>query len=197
MRAALALVVALGLVTPLGAGGPVAVDPHARVRPLSQRVADVIARGMDRSATFRRLVRRIEASDVIVYIETRRDLRAGVGATMRFVTCSASDRFVRVLLNGEYSEHTLAALLGHELQHVVEVAENAGIRSPDDLRAFYRRAGLRTGPDSFDSAAARRAGYVVRDELNARPGEMRVARAGAPDETRLLDGSSIVADALH
>jgi hypothetical protein len=194
MRAALAVVVALGLVAQVRADGPAAVDPHARVRPMSRRVEQVMARGMDRSATFRRLVRRIEASDVIVYVETRRDLRAGVGATMRFVTCSASDRFVRVLLNGDYNEHTLVALLGHELQHVVEVAENAGIRSPDDLRAFYRRAGLRTGPDSFDSAAARQTGYVVRDELSARPGEMRLARAGAPDEARLLEGSSIVSD---
>ncbi len=85
--------------------------------------------------------------------------------SMRFVTRSATDRFLRIQLNADYNNHTLVALLGHELQHVVEVADHAEVQSPDDLREFYRRTGVRTGPDSFDSEEARHAGYLVRDEI--------------------------------
>ena len=63
---------------------------------------------------------------------------------------------------------------------MVEVADHAEVQSSDDLRNFYRRTGVRTGPDSFDSDAARHAGYLV--------------RAASLAETRLLDGSSFTAD---
>jgi hypothetical protein len=194
MRSALALVIALGLAAHIHADGFLTANPKARVRPMHKQVEALLATGMNRSATFRTLVQRIEASDVIVYVETRHDLRDGVGASMRFVARSATDRFVRVQLNGIYNAHTLVALLGHELQHVVEVADHAEVQSSEDLRDFYRRTGVRTGSDSFDSDAARHAGYVVRAELVRKPGDLRVARAASPEETRLLDGSSFSTD---
>jgi hypothetical protein len=194
MRSALALVIAVGLAAHIHADGLQTPNPKARVRPMQKRVEALLSTGMDRSATFRQLVRRIEGSDVIVYVEARHDLRAGVGASMRFVTRSASDRFLRIQLNADYSNHTLIALLGHELQHVVEVAEHPDVQSPDDLREFYRRTGVRTGPDSFDSEEARNAGYLVRDEIVRKPGDLRMARGASVDEIRLLNGSSITAD---
>ena len=63
----------------------------------------------------------------------------------------------------------------------------------DDLRAFYSRTGLRTGPDRYDSVAAREAGYMVRAELLAKPGDdVRLARRTPASELKLLDGSPIV-----
>lgn len=191
MRLAIALVTALGLVPPTHADAGSPANPHARVRPMQKQVEILLATGMDRSATFRRLVHRIEASDVIVYIETRRGLREGVGASMRYVSNSATDRFVRIQLNADYGPHTLVALLGHELQHVVEVADHPEVRSAEDLRTFYRRAGVRTGPDAFDSEAARAAGYQVRAEIVRKPGDLRVARGGTADELRLLESGSV------
>ena len=194
MRSALALVIAVGLAAHIQADVLRTTNPKARVRPMQKRVEALLSTGMERSATFRQLVRRIEGSDVIVYVEARHDLRDGIGASMRFVTRSASDRFLRVQLNADHSNHTLVALLGHELQHVVEVAEHAEVQSPDDLREFYRRTGLRTGPDSFDSEEARNAGYLVRDEIIGKPGDLRLARGVSLDEMRLLEGGSIAAD---
>jgi hypothetical protein len=194
MRSALALVIALGLAAHIHADGLLASNPTARVRPMHKRVEMLLATGMDRSATFRQLVRRIEASDVIVYVEARHHLRAGLGASMRFMTCSATDRFVRIQLNAEYSTQTLVALLGHELQHVVEVADHAEVRSSDNLRDFYRRTGVRTGIDAFDSDAARSAGYQVRAELFSKAGHLRLARTATPEESRLLDGSPFSGD---
>ena len=70
-----------------------------------------------------------------------------------------------------------AALLGHELQHAVEVAEAPGIHSAGDLRALYREIGVRTGADSYDSIAARQAGFTVRDELTSARGGIHFARS--------------------
>lgn len=193
MRPALALLITL-LTVNIQAEGQTA-NPHARLRPMHKRVERLMATGMDRSATFRQLVRRIERSDVIVYVEAVHGMRDGVGGSMRFVTRSATDRFVRIQLNADYSNHTLVALLGHELQHAVEVADHLEVQSADDLRGFYRRAGVRTGPDSFDSNEARTAGYLVREEIITKPGGLRLARGASLDERRLLDGSSITTDA--
>jgi hypothetical protein len=193
MRLALALVIAISAAQALKADGPLVSNQWARVRPTEQRMAKLLATGMERSATFRALVRRLEASDVIVHIQSRRDLRGGVGASMRFVATSATDRFLRIQLNAALHDHMLVALLGHELQHAVEVADHAELRSADDLRAFYSRTGLRLGPDRFDSIAAREAGYLVRAELLAKPGgDVRMARRASAGELKLLDGSPIV-----
>jgi hypothetical protein len=191
MRTALALVMTIGLLAELGAGAAEIANPKARVRAMQPRIEKLLATGMERSPSFRRLVHRLEQSDVIVYIDARYDLREGVGASMRFLATSASDRFVKIQLDARHNSHMLVALLGHELQHAVEVADNAAIRSADDLRVYYRDTGLRTGPDSFDSEAAREMGYLVRAELLGRPvADVRVARANRKDAA--LDGGSIV-----
>jgi len=199
MRLALALVIALAATQGLTADGPHVSNPNTRIRPVDKRVASLVAAGMARSTTFRALVRHLEASDVIVHIEARRDLREGVGGALRYVANSATDRFLRVQLNAAYHDHTLVALLGHELQHAVEVADHAEVRSADDLRTFYRRTGVRTGPDAFDSTAARETGYLVRAEILRKPGDdLRFARRTASgDEAKLLDGSPIVAEEVE
>ena len=106
---------------------------------------------------------------------------------MRFIARSATDRFVRIQLNADCSDQTLVALLGHELQHVVEVADHPEVQSPEDLRAFYRRTGMRTGPDTFDSEEARQTGYLVRAEIFRKPGDLRLARGAS---ARRDDGCS-------
>lgn len=192
MRALLAAIVAVSVGGHAAASSPAPGNPTARVRPMQPLVERLVAAGMGRSAAFRQLVRQIEASDVIVYIEARRDLRAGVGASMRFLATSATDRFVKIHLDANHNPHVLVALLGHELQHVVEVAQNRSIRSADDVRAFYRESGIRTGPDSFDSEAARQMGYLVREELLGRPAsDLRMASAGH-DLEPALETASIV-----
>ena len=165
MRFATATLLA-GLATAtLGAAGRPTPNPTAHVRAMQPAGAELLETGMARSATFRRLVNRIERSDVIVYIDLRPDMPDHLGGTLRFVVRSATDRFLRIQLNRALSEGALVAFLGHELQHAVEVAEAPDISSAEDLRGLYRRVGVRTGPDSYDSIAAREAGYTVREEL--------------------------------
>ena len=59
------------------------------------------------------------------------------------------------------------AMLAHELQHVVEVIDNPGVQSRDDLLALYQRIGHSTGAAglNWDTVAALRAGELARTEV--------------------------------
>ena len=192
MRLTLVALLSLVLVGYAEAGSFKPANRDTSVRPLSAHAEKLLAEGMAGSATFRRMVNRIEASDVIVYVETRPDLRASVGGVMRFVTRSASHRFLLIQVNIAQVRHVQIAMLGHELRHALEVVEQPGIRTSDDLYRYYRQQGVRTGLGTLDSVAAQQAGYVVRHELRSSRG-VRYARA-TPEEERALTGASIHGD---
>jgi hypothetical protein len=192
MRAALAVVATALVIAPIHAAVPKAVNPYAHVRAMQKDAQDLIAQGMAQSPTFRRLVNQIERSDVIVYVDLRPDMRESIGGSLRFLARSATHRFLRVQVNRADAPLWRVALLGHELQHAVEVAEAADIVCSDDMRTLYRRIGVRTGPDAYDSTAARQAGYTVRDELVAsRGGNLRLARLAA---ARPVSGGEALGD---
>ena len=114
----LALTCAFAATAPLAADAP-SVDPIARLRPTQAIASQLIDEGNSKSPTFRRLVSRLQRSDVIVYVSVRLDMRSSLGGSLRFLGNSATDRFVLVSLNAQNSRHMLVALLGHELQHAV------------------------------------------------------------------------------
>lgn len=177
MRAALAVVISAVVMAPLAAAPKAPVNPYAHVRAMQKDAADIVAQGMAQSPTFRRLVNQLERSDVIVYVDLRPDMRDSIGGSLRFLAKSATHRFLRVQLNRADAPLWRVALLGHELQHAVEVAEAGDVGTSEDLRALYHRIGVRTGPDAYDSTAARDAGYTVRNELVAsHGGNLRMAR---------------------
>jgi hypothetical protein len=127
-------------------------------------------------------------------VELRPDMQEGVGGSLRFLARSATHRFLRIQLSLSDSTLWRVALLGHELQHAIEVANAPGVDSSESLRALYRRIGVATGPDSYDSVAARQAGYVVRDELSSNIASgVRFARGGI-DGDPAMAGESLGSD---
>lgn len=196
MRTAMAALFVAVLTTHADAGPPPQViNSTARVRSMDGLGRKLLAEGMAKSSTFRRLVHRLDRSDVIVYIELRPDLPPNVGGSLRFLARSATDRFLLVRLNRAHAQPTLIALLGHELQHAVEVADAPAVRSAEELRDYYRREGVPTGEDQFDSTAAREAGYLVRAELYENSGvDVRVARARAATEPALRESATAHGD---
>ena len=165
-------------------------NPHRHVRPTSLAGRELIQTGMAQSATFRRLVHRIEASDVIVYVQLEPGLPTGVGGVLEFMAAGGDVRFLRISLGRQFQRPILVALLGHELQHAVEVADAPGVRSATQLEALYRSIGHPVGRHRYDSVAARFAGQTVRDELTGRAVNARVARKAGHDDV-LLEGGSI------
>jgi hypothetical protein len=165
-------------------------NPHRHVRPTSPLGRELIETGIARSATFRRLVHRIEASDVIVYVQLEPGLPSGIGGALEFMGVGGDVRFLRITLGRQFHHPILVALLGHELQHAVEVADAPRVRSAIQLEALYRNIGHPVGHHRYDSVAAQFAGQTVRDELIGRAVNARVARKAGRDDA-LLDGGSI------
>jgi hypothetical protein len=152
----------------VGAAPPACATAH--VRGVTPRAVLLLAQGAARSATFRELVEALEASDVIVWVETD---PLGRPSQLRFVGAAPSVRFLRITIdNLLVPDDLLLPWLGHELQHAVELARAPEAASPAGVREYYRRHGLKALDGSFCTEAVQRVSVVVENELALpRPGQ--------------------------
>ena len=138
------------------------------IRMTDQRLFRLVHDGIRISGTFRRLVERIRHSDVIVYLESA----GGVGSAdgrLALMSSVGGYRYVHVRVATLVSADQQIALIGHELQHAVEIAEAPEIVDDSSLARAYARIGFAnprvSSNTSFDSDAAVEAGYRVLREL--------------------------------
>jgi hypothetical protein len=137
-------------------------------------IDDVLAR----SETARRLLREIESSDVIAYVQVVAGELSGRAAT-RFVTATAEYRFLRVVIGARTSPGDIGALLVHELQHVSEIARSPEVRDVTSLRKLYQRIGENANARfEFETTAAREVTLRARRELAASPRRPQPAIGG-------------------
>jgi len=79
-------------------------------------------------------------------------------------------RYLRLSIDRHTAGCQRLAILGHELQHAVEIAEAADAVDRASMVLLYRRIGFRTAggrPDFFDSRLAIETGQQVRREVLA------------------------------
>jgi hypothetical protein len=138
------------------------VAPLTRVRTTAA-AAPLLERAT-RSATVRDLLGRLAATDVIVYIEVTPSPAIPLART-KLVTATASARFLRIGVNVSVPLPDAPALIAHELQHAVEIAEHEDVRQDADVRRLYASIGHQYGTDSYETDAARGVERRVRDEL--------------------------------
>ena len=137
----------------------------ARVQ--DQVLLDLLKRGMQRSFTFRSLVAALERSDIVVHLRRTEEPNANTGFT-QFIAARGGSRFVRITLNVAEASEFSVALLGHELQHAVELAGEPLVVDARAYEALYRSIGREScTPQSpcFDTPAAVDAGRRVLKEL--------------------------------
>ena len=163
--ASLAVTAALAL-APLAESA--ALDsPNRHVRTQDRSIRLLLKRGFTHSATFARLMTRLEESDIIVYVEEVPRLPGALEGRMMMLTAAHGRRYVRIQLALRGATDDAIAVLGHELQHAVEVAQETGVIDQATLAALYRRIGTRGGPEVYDTWAAQDVGRIVRRELVA------------------------------
>jgi hypothetical protein len=150
------------------AGGP-------RIRPNDNRVATLLLDGLRRSPSLATLVERIEANNVIVYLEMQPALSDRLAGCLTWIATTDKYRYVRASLNPDLPADTLIAAIGHELRHAVEIIDNPSVTGPASMMALYRRIGRQgaNGASSMETEEARAAGVQVRNDL----GRGRVAAA--------------------
>ena len=144
-------------------------SPNRHVRSQDRSVRQLLKRGFTSSPTFRSLMARLEQSDVIVYVEEVPRLPGGLEGRMMILPNPHGQRYVRIQLAMRGSPVDAVAVLGHELQHALEVAQEPWVSDHASLAALYQRIGIGTlgGQHVYDTLAAQEIGRIVRRELLA------------------------------
>jgi hypothetical protein len=144
-----------------GSGG--ALPP--RVRGGDALAIEVLQSAIRLSPTVARLVAELEATDLIVIIETGR-LPERIAGQVRVAAATASVRYLRVTLRIPGSKASLMKTLGHELCHAVEIAHMPQVRDDEGLAASYRRVGIVGERDGyFETESAVKTGLLVAREV--------------------------------
>jgi hypothetical protein len=156
---------ALALSAVIAISPPVAASEIPRVRPMSAIAQRVVDDAVRRSPTIARLLRVIEESDAIVYIDLQLDLRSEGVTTI--VAVNDQCRFLRVAISVHLSAYRRIEMLGHELQHAVEIILTPDVRDAGGLRRLYAKIGWLLTDVSFESGQAIDVERQVRLELRA------------------------------
>jgi hypothetical protein len=175
-RAAVALVllvlalmpVALAADSPRGPGVP-------HIRTTDARLRRLVREGVRTSETFRALVERLDRSDVVVYLDCDGAAQRR-GGRLAFISAAGGYRYVQVRVTQLRSTDEQIAIIGHELQHAVEIADAPAVVDARSMADEYARIGYvhrrAAGAGlSFDSDAAVRAGYRVLHEVTGGMGD--------------------------
>lgn len=141
-------------------------SPERRVRATDARLHTLLAEGLNRSRTFASLVTALNRTDVIVYIEQVMVLPIGTMGRLSMMPLAGDFRYLRVQIRADLTRREAIALIGHELQHALEIADAAEVRDSLSLIRLYERIGhASSGEHAYDTEAAQDTGRVVRREL--------------------------------
>jgi hypothetical protein len=146
--------------------------PHVRGSTLD--TMQLLKELVERSATARDLVARIDRSDVTLYIRHQWFNSSTLRGRIGFLASSTlNHRMLIIELSARYPHFDQLAALGHELQHAYEIASVPSVRDPRSLSDYYRRIGepsrSLSGAETFETAAAAAAGRRIRAELVGAP----------------------------
>ena len=139
--------------------------PH--LRTTEPALAAAIATGTQQSPAFEALVDHLDASDLIVHI-VYGDMPADTAGHLSFATATTGHRYVRVVISRRLWGCDLVAIVGHELQHAVEIADAHQIVDERTMAAFYRTIGRsrrNDGRDEFETERAAAIARRIRQEL--------------------------------
>jgi hypothetical protein len=80
---------------------------------------------------------------------------------------AGTQRYLRVQVRGDLPTADLIALIGHELRHALEIADDPTVQDEPSMLTLYQRIGHATTGEThtFDTREAQTAGRRVRLEL--------------------------------
>ena len=142
-----------------------------RVRTDSSYLRLVISSGIQRSATFRAMVERLERSDLIVEVQCGRFIDSRLAGRTVFLTARPAVRYVLVEISCPITSVPALGTIGHELSHALEIASARWVVDGETLAQLYGQIGYPTyGPTSeqfgqYETADALDAGERVHHEL--------------------------------
>ena len=124
------------------------IGPH--VRGATPAVNAMLAMGIKRSTTFARLVRDLDDTDVIVYVEIVNSLPTGLDGRLTFPRKQAGSATCGCRCRPTPASTTSSRSSGHELQHAMEIAEHPSVQDSEGVAALYKLIGLQAhGVDRY------------------------------------------------
>lgn len=159
----------LALALPSRAADHGRIDPH--VRSEEREILETLAHGVSVSPSLHALVDRLDVSDVVVYLGFDRSPSPRLAGHLTLIAAVPGRRYLRVAIDRRLNGLQRVGILGHELQHAVEIAESPWVTDETSLSTLYRRIGFRsdgaTG-ECFESVGAIFAGRSVEKEMRKR-----------------------------
>lgn len=146
---------------------PAAVVPIHRVRAITDITKGVLSDATLRSPTVRQLIAELDQTDVIVYVESQFDLQRAQGRTT-FITANEAGRFLRIVIDAMLDPWRRQEILGHELQHALEIAHDRTVRDESSMKRLFRSIGWQTGEESYETGAALDTEKRVHRELSVK-----------------------------
>jgi hypothetical protein len=142
------------------------------VRTTDTRLATLVRDGVRFSSTFQALTERLSESDLIVYLVLDTFAPDGLDGRLTFVTSTQGARYVLIRVAFYAEPARQIAIIGHELQHAVEIADAPSVVDEESLSREYGRIGhshstLPSKTKMFDTDAAVKTGERVFRELAA------------------------------
>jgi len=140
------------------------------VRCLDARAERLLAQAVGRSATVKALVARLDDTDVVIYVTTTAPLDRVVAmprGTATLVTATAAARYLQVWVDVQRREAERIAVLGHEVQHALEVAADASVRDAQSYSRLFERLGSESGAGA-GRAGSRRFETAMAKDIEAR-----------------------------
>jgi len=146
-------------------------DEQSHVRTESTYIQAVLAEATQRSSTVSALIERIQASNVIAHLECGRLKSLTLQGRTLFLVATSGVRYVRVQIDCGLVRPDLMASIGHELQHVAEIANAPDVvDQPSFARLLHRIGFSRSGTpdDEYETEAGLLAKERVSREISTR-----------------------------
>ena len=147
-------------------------DP--RIRAIDHELRDALTDGVRVSPTLRRLVEELEASDLVIYLKFDRAPTRNASGHIAFLTATAGRRYFQISIDRRNMGCQRIAIVGHELQHALEIADEPLVVDEASLAALYQRIGFKSGgysEERFDSDLAIATGKLIQREVLTRYAE--------------------------
>ena len=162
----LALALLLAVASSARADDFVRTVAAAHIRPTSQDARRLIDRAASRSPTVAQLIDRLALTDVIVYVQLAIGPHVDTARTS-LATTTRHARFVRILINARTAPWDQVEMLGHELQHALEIASAPEVMDEGGMRTLYARIGLQgRKPNQYETLEAQRVQALVRRDYS-------------------------------
>jgi hypothetical protein len=141
----------------------------SRIRCLDREARRIVERAVAGSPTVARMFADLEKSDLIVGIQLCPLPKPLLGEA-RIVMATPDVRYVRIRIKIPDSTDALISVLGHELQHALELAAARDVRTAEAQAELFRRIGYeRHSGGYFETPAALDASRAVAAEIAHAP----------------------------